>query len=392
MVTQVSCYDCGNKYALEKRKRCECGEPLWMELMSTFTSNTDAYGVDRYADQLPVDEPVGVGAGAGGTPIIRVTNLDNFAGCRFHVKDECENPTGSFKDRGSAVGVAYALNRGRDHVGTVSHGNMAMSMSAHSAGTDADCIVLVPSRIPPERLEFIAQYGSELVQVKGDYGYLYYKTLDAGLEHEVEFVNSDTPLRIEGQKTIAYELYETFGRTIDGVVLPVSSGGHASAIWKGFRELKRASAIDTVPPLYLVQASACDPIAQAHQAGDAEVMPVDPSGTIAFSIANGSPPSGNRALTAAHETGGTVVSVPDNEIRGATNRLAHQAGLCVEPASATTLAGLRRLTGAGAVDESDNIIAIVTGTGFKEFGSQVEVDTTTVEATNLEQEMNRVLN
>lgn len=390
MTTKVTCYDCGNAYPLEERKRCECGEPLWMDRdVTMFTTNADAYGVGRYVDQLPVDEPVG--ASAGGTPLVRTERLDDFVGCRLHVKDEGKNPTGSFKDRGSAVGVAHAVARGRERVGTVSHGNMAMSMSAYAAGTNADCVVLVPSRIPPERLGLIAQYGPELVQVEGDYGRLYHEALDAGPVLGVEFVNSDTPLRVEGQKTVAYEIYEAFGGTPDGVVLPVSSGGHASAVWKGFRELERADAVDEVPPLYFVQAAACDPIAQAHRDGDEEVTPVQPSETVAFSIANGSPPSGNRVLRAARETGGAVVSVPDDEIHEATDRLARRAGLCVEPASATTLAGLRRLAEADAVDEGNDIVAVATGTGFKEFGSEVDVDAATVTVANLERGLGTVL-
>jgi threonine synthase len=392
MATVVICYNCGNEYALTERKRCECGEPLWVDLdMSMFRPDADAYGVGRYVDQLPINRPAGVGTGAGGTPLVRTTALDEFVGCRLHVKDESENPTGSFKDRGSTVGVAHALAERRDHVGTVSHGNMAMSMSAHAAGTDAACVVLVPNHIPPTRLGLIAQYGPELVKVEGDYGRLYYEALEAGPALGVEFVSSDTPLRVEGQKTVAYEISEAFNGAPDGVVLPVSSGGHASAVWKGFRELEQAGAVSTIPPLYLVQAAACDPITQAYQAGNEDISPVEPSETTAFSIANGSPPSGNRALTAARETGGAVVSVSEDEIRDATDRFACQAGLCVEPASATTLAGMRRLAGVDAVNDGDDVVAVVTGTGFKEFGGEVEIDPPTVTVSDFERELGAIL-
>ena len=391
-MTVVTCYDCGNEYTLAERKRCECGEPLWLDLgISDFCPAMDEYGIDRYTDQLPIDRPVGVGTGAGETPLVRATALDEFAGCRLQLKDESGNPTGSFKDRGSAVGVAYALTEGRDRVGTVSHGNMAMSMSAHVAGTDMACVVLVPNRIPVARLGLIAQYGAEVVQVEGDYGRLYDEALEAGPSLGTEFINSDTPLRVEGQKTIAYEIAEEFDDTPAGVVLPVSSGGHASAVWKGFRELETVGAVDRVPPLYFVQTAACDPIAQAFRNGDASVTPVAPEETIAFSIANGSPPSGNRALTAARETNGAVIAVPDDEIREATNRLARQAGLCVEHASATTLAGLRRLAEKDTVDASDDIVAIVTGTGFKEFGGEMDIDAATATVSNFERELNEIL-
>lgn len=392
MVTNVTCYDCGNGYPLNERKLCECGEPLWLDRNeSRFAPDANASGVGRYADLLPVDGVVGVGAGAGGTPLVRAEHLDDYAGCRLHVKDEGENPTGSFKDRGSAVGVAHAVAQGRELVGTVSHGNMAMSMSAHAASIGVGCVVLVPSRIPPGRLELIAQYGPDLVQVEGDYGRLYYEALKAGPSLDIEFVNSDTPLRVEGQKTVAYEIYEALGDAPDGVVLPVSSGGHASAVWKGFRELKRAGAVNRVPPLYLVQTAACDPIAQAYRAGDKTVLPVEPGKTIAFSIANGSPPSGNRALRATRETGGAVISVPDDEIRKATDHLARRAGLCVEPSSATTLAGLRRLVEKDSVEDSDDVVAIATGTGFKELGGEVAVATATATLSDFEGELGAIL-
>jgi threonine synthase len=391
MSVEVTCYDCGDSYALADRKRCECGEPLWIAGdVTAFDPDDGAYGVGRYGDLLPVD-PVGVGTGTGGTPLVRTEGLDDVVGCRLHVKDEGENPTGSFKDRGSAVGVAYAHERGANRVGTVSHGNMAMSMSAHAASVGMGCVVLVPARIPPGRLGLIAQYDPDLVQAEGDYGRLYYEALEAGPALGVEFVNSDTPLRVAGQKTVAFEIFEAFGGVPDGVVLPVSSGGHASAVWKGFRELERAGVADRVPPLYFVQAAACDPIAQAYRNGDDEVTPVEPGETIAFSIANGSPPSGNRALAAARRTGGAVLSVPDDEIREATDRMARQAGLCVEPACATPVAGLRHLSADGAVDDEAEVVAIATGTGFKELGGEADVDAATVAVSDLERELGSAL-
>ncbi len=326
----------------------------------------------------------------GGTPLIRTDKIDDYAGCKLWVKDESANPTGTFKDRGSAVGVASALEMGTNTdangnwIGTVSHGNMAMSMSAMSASVGVDCFVLVPDDIPPERLGHIAQYGPELVQVKGRYGRLYYDSLELP---GIRFVNSDTPYRVAGQKTTALEICEAFATphdepsggssfagidipesrdAPDAIVAPVSSGGHASAIWKGLRDLRVAGLLDSFPRLYFVQASACDPIARAFRANADEVCSVEGDETVAYSIANAEPPSGNRVLAAVREAGGAVVSVPDDAILDAKRQFARRAGICVEPASATTLAGIRHLSESDEISSDDHVVAIATGTGFRE--------------------------
>jgi threonine synthase len=405
----LTCYRCGATAAFPDRKRCECGEPLWFdteESASRFSwPDADSHspgrdagpGVWRYADLLPVSSRGGVSSAAGATPLVRAENLDESAGCRLWLKDESENPTGSFKDRGSAVGAAWAAEAGREWLGTVSHGNMAMSVAANAAGIagvpgdsgrkkDGDglhALVLVPEDISGERLAAIAKYNPEVLRVSGDYGRLYYETLAA--DSPVEFVNSDTPLRVAGQKTTALEICEAFAsgsgvrgaasRAPDAIVLPVSSGGHASATWKALRELRAADLLDAddLPRLYFVQAAACDPIAEAYREGAEKVTKIDQTeSTVAYSIANADPPSGTRALAAARATGGAVLSVPDDEILDAKADLARKAGFCVEPASATALAGIRRLSDSGELDADDEVVAVLTGTGFRELDADGE--------------------
>lgn len=390
---ELLCHSCERRFPSTDRKRCTCGEPLWFDVDATGFDWEDlprTGGIWRYADLLPVDPAEDVTAAAGGTPLIRAQRLDEYAGCRLYLKEEGENPTGSFKDRGSAVGVTHAVDTGRKWVGTVSHGNMAMSMAAAATSKGVGCTVLVPSRIPEARLALIAQYAPEILTVTGDYGQLYYDTLDA--HDAIEFVNSDTPLRVAGQKTVAYEILESFAPdTPDAIVLPVSSGGHASAVWKGLRELRDAELIEELPRLYLVQAAAVDPIAQAYRTGAEAVEFIDPSETMAFSISNGSPPSGNRALRAARETNGAVTSVSEAAIEEATQKLASKAGICAEPSSATTLAGLNKLSEAGEITPDDEVIAIVTGTGFKEFEGNIDVSTTDIDLADLEKSLENVI-
>jgi len=370
MTDRVSCYRCGESFDRGTRQRCPCGEPLWIDVDPTgfdWASLPDGPGLWRYRELLPADEPTGIAAAAGGTPLVRTERLDEFAGCRTYLKDEGENPTGSFKDRGSAVGVTLAGREGATAVGTVSHGNMAMSVASTAAGADLDCVVLVPADLPAARLRYIDQYDPHVLRVDGDYGRLYYDALAAGPDLGVTFVNSDTPLRVAGQKTTALEVLDWFAPDVpDAVVMPVSSGGHASAVWKAVRDLDEAGVLPSVPRLCFVQAAACAPIADAYESGAEEVTATTAGETIAYSIANPDPPSGNRALAAARETDGAVVAVGDDEIREAKAALASRAGACVEAASATSLAGARRLAADGRLSADDEVVVVATGTGFKE--------------------------
>lgn len=365
MESQLSCYACGSTYTGGDRKRCECGEPLWFEMPDEPGTivEPDRYGMWRYESVLPVSSPAGIGAGAGGTPLGRLDELDTHAGCAVYVKDESNNPTGSFKDRGSAVGVTHAIENDVSWVGTLSYGNMAMSVSATAASVGKNCVVIVPSKIPDVRFQMIGQYDPRIVRVD-DFKSVNEKLADIESELEIEFINADVPLRVEGQKTVAYEIWDQM--LPDAVVVPVASGGHASAIWKGFRELRRYGKIDEIPRLYFIQVEASEPIARAYRNGQQEVSPVETSDTAAVSIVNKAPLSGNRALAAARESGGAVLSVSEQDTLAATERFASEGGLCVEPASAVTLAGASTLSDRGEIDDGDDVVLVTTGTGFKE--------------------------
>jgi len=330
----------------------------------------------RYAAFLPVDTPDDLAASVGGTPLVRTSGLDTYGGCTVYVKNEGANPTDSFKDRGSAVAAVAASAMGVEWIGTVSHGNMAMSMAAHAAASGLECLALVPHHISAQRVRAIGQFDPTLLRVRGDYGRLYHDTTSLGDDVTVQFTNSDSPRRVAGQKTLAFEICEAFAPDVpDAIALPVSSGGNASAIWKGLRELRSAGLIDSLPRLYWTQAAACDPIARAYRNGEDRVTRIEPGETVAYSIGNHDPPSGTRALAAARETGGGVVSVTETEILDATAAFATEAGLCVEPAAAVPLAGLRKLAAAG----------IATGTGFTELDHvDSAADVPTIERSALE--------
>ncbi|XVH31961.1 threonine synthase [Haloferacaceae archaeon DSL9] len=394
MTTTLRCYDCGRSTADPTAQRCACGEPLWFDTDASAATfdwpaadpRTGIWGYDALLPASP--PPSGLGATVGGTPLVRTPALDAFAGVRTYLKDEGRNPTGSFKDRGSAVAVAAALDRDVERVGTVSHGNMAMSTAAHAAGAGLDCVVFVPDDISADRLRNIAQFSPRIVRVDGDYGRLYREALALGRSRDIEFANSDSPLRTAGQKTTGLEICHAFAAagetTPDAIVVPVSSGGHASATWKAVRELDAAGLLDRVPRLYFVQAAACAPIARAFERGDDAVAPVEKGETVAYSIANPDPPSGARALAAARETGGAILAVDDDEIRTAQQRLAIDAGVSVEASSGTCLAGARRLAERGDLDADETAVLVATGNGFKESIGGVDPDADLVALANLE--------
>jgi len=394
MTRRLTCYACGESVAAPASPRCDCGEPRWYETdASDFDWPTDLdAGTWAAADLLPADPPdAGLGTASGATPLVRTPALDDYVGAAVSVKDEGRNPTGSFKDRGTAVGIAVARDAGERAVGTVSHGNMAMSTAAGAAAAGVDCVVCVPADISTERLRNIARYGPRIVRVDGDYGQLYYDALAAGDECGIRFINSDSPERVAGQKTTALEALVQHraraGDVPDAVVMPVSSGGHASGAYKTLLELREAGllAAGELPRLYLVQAAACAPVATAHERGLDAVERVERGETVAYSIANPDPPSGTRALHGARDTGGGAVAVDDDAIVTAKRRLAGDAGLTVEASSATAVAGARRLVADGEIGSDEAVVCISTGSGFKEsVAGPDDVDAETVSLDDLE--------
>jgi len=369
---RLTCYDCGETYPAGEADRCACGEPLWFDTVGTEFSWPDASDGDgggarlgrdslwRYESALPASPPGGLAAAAGGTPLFRAPSVEPPDGPRVHLKVEGTNPTGSFKDRGTAVGIG----RLDGPVGTVSHGNMALSVAAHAAALDREAVILVAEDTPDSRLAMIAQHDPHLFRVRGEYGRLYDDTLERDLG--VAFLNSDAPLRVAGQKTVAYEVCEAFAPDApDAIVLPVSSGGQASGVWKALRELDAAGVLPAVPRIYLAQAARCDPIARAFRRGDSRVEPVEGEPTAAVSINNADPPSGTRALAAARATDGGVVSVSEEAMLAETDRLAADAGISVEPSCAVATAAVRELAAAGEFGPDDDVAAILTGSGYK---------------------------
>ncbi|HOO89494.1 MAG TPA: threonine synthase [Syntrophales bacterium] len=371
--SNLTCTHCGKIYPVDRvDPRCDsCAEPLEVEgVTEGRIREGDVFHqtiLERYADFFPFSESERmISLREGFTPLVRSSRLASELGVRsVWFKNESQNPTWSFKDRGTAAGVNHALSLGYESIGTVSSGNMAVSVAAYGARAQLRTVILVAANIPPEKLGPIAIYDPLLIRVDGDYGDLYFQSLAIGKECGIYFINSDVPFRVEGSKTIAFEICEELNfETPDFVIVPTSSGGNLRGIMKGFEEFFQCGLIRHVPRFICAQARGCAPIYRAYSEHAEKVSPFHDPDTIAHAIKNPFPPSGNEILRKIREKDGIVVAVGDDEILRAQKRLAEE-GIFGQPAGAVPLAALTRLREDGTIDEKSTVVCIMTGGGLK---------------------------
>jgi len=367
------CTKCKKAFdAKQVHYRCdECGEPLELERIARGKIKEDKTMkqniLERYSDFFPfekVDRKISLGEGF--TALVETERLSDQVGIgKLYFKNESQNPTWAFKDRGTYAGVQHALKLGYDKIGTVSTGNMAPSVAAYGVAAGLETFVLVNKNIPAEKMKPISIYGANLIRVDGDYGKMYYQSLDIGKENGIYFLNSDSPLRVEGSKTIAFEICEQLDFSMpDFVVVPTSAGGNIRGIEKGFAEFLACGLIDRVPKMICAQASGCSPIANAYQAGRMEIERLYETETIAHAIENPFPPSGNQTLRMLEHNGGLALSVNDGEIIEAQKMMAEN-GLFGQPASAVPFAAVRKLRSGGLIGGEASVVCILTGSGLK---------------------------
>lgn len=308
--------------------------------------------------------------GEGFTPLLEMPELADDSGADvIYIKNESANPTWSFKDRGTAAGMRRALGLGYAAIGTVSSGNMGLSVAAYAARASLRAVVLVSEGIAAEKLSPIAQYGADVIKVRGDYAELYDASLEIGRAQGIYFINSDEPFRVEGYKTLAYELCEQLQYDLpEYVVVPTSAGGHFRGIWKGFLEMQAAGLITRLPRMVCAQAAGCAPIAEAFQNGWEEIRRVAHPQTIAAAIQNPYPPSGNAVLQILRAHAGLALAVTDEELLAAQRELSRR-GLFLQPASAASYAAVRRMGQEGLFSGRERVVCIGTSAGFKAPGA-----------------------
>jgi threonine synthase len=365
------CTGCGNEFPLSRtHPRCAgCNEPLEVAYGRLARVEIPARGtmLERYRDFLPfsVLRPE-IGLGEGNTPLLPAGALAEELGIgSLFFKNETQNPTWSFKDRGTVTGLMHAASLGITKIGTVSTGNMAVSVAAYGARAGLETYILVSQGIAEEKIAPIAIHGPRLLTVDGDYGELYFRSLEVGERRGIYFINSDVPFRVEGSKTIAFEICEQLGFQAPAyVVVPTSSGGNFRGIQKGFEELHRVGAIQRLPRMIAAQAAGCAPIVSAFRQGSPRVERVQEPRTIAHAIENPFPPSGNQVLRKLQAHRGLAVAVTDEEIITAQGLMAG-TGIFGQPEGAVPLAAVKKLRAENVVRPVDSVVCIVSGAGLK---------------------------
>ncbi|HMJ91725.1 MAG TPA: threonine synthase [Candidatus Acidoferrum sp.] len=318
--------------------------------------------IHRYAEYLPVTDatPI-ISLLEGNTPLISVPNFVEAIGGKFdlYLKYEGLNPTCSFKDRGMTMAVSKAKERGAEVVICASTGNTSASAAAYAARAKMKCVVILPNgKIALGKLAQALMYGATTIAIEGNFDEALRIVRELGETGKVEVVNSINPVRIEGQKTAAFEICDELGDAPDFHFLPVGNAGNITAYWKGYREYHAAEKSDTLPRMFGFQAAGSAPIVDGHPIADPH--------TIATAIRIGNPASWQGATTAIQESNGHIDKVTDEEILAAYTLIARTEGIFVEPACAAPLAGLIKCVQAGMIPEGSLITATMTGHGLKD--------------------------
>jgi threonine synthase len=369
-----------------------CGGPLEVQLSDAALRGTEEFkslwasrraslepqdrsGVWRFRELLPFEDsaPV-VTLGEGNTPLYDAPRCAEYVGLHsLRLKHQGCNPTGSFKDTGMTAAVTQAVLLGAQTVACASTGNTAASLAAYAARAGLQCAILVPrGQITAAKLAQSMDYRAVICEVDGNFDDCMRLIQELAADPSMYIANSINPFRIEGQKTVAFELLEQCAWNVpDDVVVPGGNMGNSSALGKGFSELLNLGLIDRLPKLSVVQAEGAAPLARlfadmnrtgavsASKIPDA-LEPVQDPKTLATAIKIGSPVSWRKALRAVLESGGQIITVSEGEIADAKAMIGRD-GIGCEPASATTVAGIRKLVAEGKIRREDGVVAVLTG-------------------------------
>jgi threonine synthase len=325
---------------------------------------------DRFAEFMPFKEPhPELSLGEGATPLVDAGPLlASHAGIDgLLLKNETMNPTWSFKDRGSIACSIMAAEQGESLTATISTGNMGQSMAAYGARAGLRVLVFLPDYAPREKILAMAVHGATVICVGGaDYTDMKTRVLGLSSRLELRIVSGNGPIRVEGYKMEAFELFEQLGGEVpDFIVVPTSACGHVRGIFKGFRELLAAGLISRLPRMIVAQAAANSPLSSAIMRGSRRITPFRNFTTIAEALTSGNPPGGEEILAKSLEFGWLAGGASEAEILE-SQRLFARAGFFVEPGTATALAVLRSLRSSGAIGRGDRVVISLTGSGMKD--------------------------
>jgi threonine synthase len=325
---------------------------------------------ERFADFLPftsVDPALSLGE--GDTPLLEAGNLlTSYTGIdNLLLKNETVNPTWSFKDRGSLSCIWMAKAMKEKVTATISTGNMGNSLSAYGARAGLNVIVFVPEFTPVEKILAMKIHGATVLKVSApDYSLMKNTVLGLAKEFSIRIVSGNGPVRVEGYKLTAFEMFEQLNREVpDFIAVPTSACGHIRGIFKGYKELYEAGLIRLLPKMIVVQAANNSPIVSAIKQGKNHIIPFTNFKTIAEAITSGNPAGGDEIVHKAHRYGWLAEDVTEEEIIESQQMFA-RAGFFVEPATATSLQAVKKLHAQGKIASNQTVVLMLTGSGLKD--------------------------
>jgi threonine synthase len=376
----LRCPRCGTESGSKTKFKCDsCASILEVNVDISHLTRSDLRAMFgsrdrtlwRWFDFFPIeDRTVIVSLGEGCTPLIHAVRLGDRLGLsRLYLKNDTVLPTGSLKDRSNTVGISKARELGFTTTAVMSTGNAAASVAAYSAAAGLQSVVMVPSGTAPSKIIQARAYGASVLVIDGNFDTEVASVYQAAIQ-EFGWYDclSSNPYRDEGKKSYAYEMVDQLEEGVpDWVLHPTAGGTGIYAMWKGFRELLSLGWIERLPKLVAAQSEAAAPIVLAFHQGRADVKPVAARATVAESIQVGNPASlGWRALAALRESDGTAVALTDEEILEAQFLTGSLAGICAEPAAATSVAAAKKLHDAGTINADDVVVCNITGHGLKQ--------------------------
>lgn len=384
-ISHLRCVICGATYPADNRYTCaNCGvtgildvEYDYDKVAKTLTRHALAhrpYSHWRYEELIPVDFGLHLPAlQVGWTPVYHTDRLAEWVGVHgLDLKDDGRNPSASFKDRASSVGVMKAIEFRATSIAAASTGNAASSLACFAAAVGLPAFIFVPEKAPEPKIAQLLVFGATVVKVKGTYDVAYDFCMDACAKYG--WYNRNCAINsylVEGKKTCGLEIAEQCADAMpDWVCLSIGDGCTIAGVWKGIKEMYHLGFIKKLPRMLGVQAEGCQPVREALHTGK-DLVPVD-GVTRADSINCGTPRNWRKALNAFRESKGDIVAVSDAEIMEAMNKTARLSAVFGEPSGAASVAGVKRAVAAGIIKKTDNVLAVITGNGLKDIKAAIE--------------------
>lgn len=378
-VTHLFCSSCGKKHEPRRLYNlCDCGKPLMVaydldRVQTTLTRESLASRVPtlwRYEEVLPVEDRSNrITLGEGMTPLLKAERLGQQMGMRhLYIKDESLNPTASFKARGMAVAISMAKELGVKKLAVPSAGNAAGALAAYAAKAGLEAFIFMPSDTPKANIIECKQTGAHVTLIDGlitDCGRLVGDRKDTEGWFDVSTLKE--PYRVEGKKTMGYELAEQFGWELPDVILyPTGGGTGLIGMWKAFDEMEQMGWIGSQRPrMVTVQAEGCAPIVQAFQAGSQSGAEIADAHTVASGLRVPRAIGDFIMLDILRQSGGTAVAVTDEELLWAVQEIGAAEGIFAAPEGGACLPALKQLIERGEVSRDDRVVLFNTGSGLK---------------------------